>query len=160
MVASVDFNHETHAVDMSHHDSQMSTVLESALIELLSEFEYGDVTVSSLTREAGVNRTSFYRRFDSVDEVVTEIYGGNGFDREIRSRRRGMGVRVSVYYEGLRRVPHASRDASRATFSRAHPEASPCHAGAFPGGPIGCGFALPQGVPSRRDNGVADALAR
>ena len=62
--------------DMSHIRDGTSDALASSLVRLLRDHIYDEVTVSMLTREAGMNRTSFYRRFGSVDEVVSYIYEG------------------------------------------------------------------------------------
>lgn len=52
----------------------MSDALASALVRLLHDRGPDSITVTDVTREAGVNRTSFYRRFGSVEDVVSYIY--------------------------------------------------------------------------------------
>ena len=44
-----------------------------AVVGLLEEFDYDDITVRQVTETAGVSRTTFYRYFDSVADVVTVI---------------------------------------------------------------------------------------
>ena len=41
-----------------------------ALLELLDEKDLGSVSVSELTERAGVGRASFYRNFESKEDVL------------------------------------------------------------------------------------------
>ena len=47
--------------------------LASALIELLKEQSFINITVSSLVRKAGVSRASFYRNFGTTSDVMDYI---------------------------------------------------------------------------------------
>ena len=52
----------------------LSDAFAAALIRLVRDEGLDAVTVAGLSREAGVNRTSFYRRFGFIDDVVSYIY--------------------------------------------------------------------------------------
>ena len=43
-----------------------------ALLALIGEQEFGSITVSALTERAGVGRASFYRNFDSKEDVLRQ----------------------------------------------------------------------------------------
>jgi AcrR family transcriptional regulator len=45
----------------------------SALIQLLDKKDINDISVSELTRKAGVSRTAFYSHYQTVDDVLSEI---------------------------------------------------------------------------------------
>lgn len=44
--------------------------LTSALLSLLSEKPIGDISISELIEKAGVGRTSFYRNFESKEDIL------------------------------------------------------------------------------------------
>lgn len=56
---------------MRNHNTK--TYLKEALLVLLENKPYKEITVKDLTEKAGVCRASFYRNFFSMDEVVDEI---------------------------------------------------------------------------------------
>lgn len=47
--------------------------IKKTFIDLLSEKEYSDITVSELAEKAGVSRMSFYRNFSSTDDIIENI---------------------------------------------------------------------------------------
>ena len=47
-----------------------ATLIADALERLLDRKTFMDITVSELQREAGVGRSTFYRLFDTIDDVV------------------------------------------------------------------------------------------
>lgn len=51
----------------------VSTEIKKALMELLSEKNYADITVTDIVKKANVARTSFYRNFSSIENVVDSI---------------------------------------------------------------------------------------
>lgn len=48
-------------------------LIKKALIRLLNNKSYMDITVSDLVKEAGVARASFYRNFNSTNDVLDRI---------------------------------------------------------------------------------------
>lgn len=48
-------------------------LIKSALSELMQQKSYLDITVSDVVRKAGVARASFYRNYDSVNDVMDSI---------------------------------------------------------------------------------------
>lgn len=50
-----------------------SDLIKNALLELLNEKPYVEITVSELINKAGVARVSFYRNFHSMSDVIDEI---------------------------------------------------------------------------------------
>ena len=50
-----------------------------AMLELLKRKPFSDITVSDLVRKSGASRASFYRNYESkeqiVDEYLEEIFG-------------------------------------------------------------------------------------
>ncbi|MBQ6411236.1 MAG: TetR/AcrR family transcriptional regulator [Atopobiaceae bacterium] len=51
-------------------NSVVCASITSALLELMAEKPYDDITVSELTERAQVARVSFYRNFDGKDDVL------------------------------------------------------------------------------------------
>ena len=49
--------------------------LERALLSCLNEKEYCNVTISAISRRAGINRTTFYLFFGSKDELFVHLCG-------------------------------------------------------------------------------------
>ena len=51
------------------------TEIQKAFMELLSEKDYIDITVTDIVKKANVARTSFYRNFNSIGDLVDFIEG-------------------------------------------------------------------------------------
>ena len=47
--------------------------IDTAMIYLMSEKPYESISISELTKRAGVSRTAFYRNYASKDDVLKEI---------------------------------------------------------------------------------------
>ena len=47
-------------------------LMNQALIELLNKKEYEFITVKEICEKAGVNRSTFYLHYDTIDELLTE----------------------------------------------------------------------------------------
>lgn len=47
--------------------------LKRALCNLLKEVGHEKITIKSLCKEAGVNRTTFYAHFDDIEDLLYEI---------------------------------------------------------------------------------------
>lgn len=60
--------------------------IKDALMELLSEKPYMDITVTDIVKKANVARTSFYRNYKSIENVVNSIVEERMqfFEQEIR----------------------------------------------------------------------------
>ncbi len=43
-----------------------------ALLQLMDRKNYNDITITDITKRAGVNRVSFYRNFNDKDEIINE----------------------------------------------------------------------------------------
>lgn len=56
--------------------SRITKKMHEALLSIMQEKDYLDITVSDLTRRAGVARASFYRHYNSVADVVDEYIKG------------------------------------------------------------------------------------
>ena len=50
-----------------------AALIADALESLLDRKSFMDITVSDLQRESGVGRSTFYRLFDNIDDVVTYL---------------------------------------------------------------------------------------
>ena len=59
-----------HLEEMLYHKKSVKSYLTHAYFVLLSKKPYIDITVSELTKQAGVSRVSFYRNFSTLDEVM------------------------------------------------------------------------------------------
>lgn len=58
--------------------SKTEIALQNAALHLLGDRHYLDVTVTDLVREAKVSRASFYRHYNSFDDVVTAYIKSRG----------------------------------------------------------------------------------
>ena len=60
---------------MRRLENSIGTVekLKLALLSCLNEKEYSDITISELSRRAGINRTTFYLLFGSKDELFVQL---------------------------------------------------------------------------------------
>jgi AcrR family transcriptional regulator len=47
--------------------------IESALILLMEEKEYNNVTISEIVKRAGVSRTAYYRNYESKEDVLKNL---------------------------------------------------------------------------------------
>jgi len=60
-------------LQMNNIEKNASTCarLSQALLELLADNEMSDISISDITRRAGVSRNSFYRNFSTKEDVIT-----------------------------------------------------------------------------------------
>lgn len=49
-------------------------VVKEALLELLSEMDYADITIATLCRKAEINRGTFYLHYDNLSQVMDELF--------------------------------------------------------------------------------------
>ena len=49
-------------------------VIKEALLSLLAEKEYADITIADLCREAEINRGTFYLHYSNLREVLEELF--------------------------------------------------------------------------------------
>ncbi len=49
-------------------------VIKEALLNLLAEKEYADITIADLCREAEINRGTFYLHYSNLREVLEELF--------------------------------------------------------------------------------------
>lgn len=73
--------------------------LVNALETLLLEKDYAAITVTDLTRQAGVSRMAFYRCFSSKEEVVGRFVEVAG--QQVHERIKGLHARGTDYFEAL-----------------------------------------------------------
>lgn len=50
------------------------SAMKKALVQLLSKKRFLDITVTDVVRKAEVARASFYRSYNSIDEIIDEIF--------------------------------------------------------------------------------------
>lgn len=48
--------------------------ISRALIDLMAELPYSEITISKLTEHAGLSRRTFYRNYTSKDDIINEHY--------------------------------------------------------------------------------------
>lgn len=62
-------------VRLSNRQAKLVTksCLQTALIQLLNKKDINEISVSELTRRAGVSRTAFYSNYQTVDDVLAEM---------------------------------------------------------------------------------------
>ena len=60
---------------MSNDEAHELTIecIEEALLRLLDEKDFQNITITDITRLAGVSRTAFYKNFRTKEDVVEEI---------------------------------------------------------------------------------------
>ncbi len=60
---------------MSNEESNRITreCLQTALIQLMSEKPFGQISITELVRRSGVSRTAFYRNYSSKEMILTEM---------------------------------------------------------------------------------------
>ena len=66
-------------------------VIREALLKLLGEKDYGDITVADLCREAELNRGTFYLHYRNIGEIADEL-----FDEALRGMQ---GVLAQIGFE-------------------------------------------------------------
>ena len=46
--------------------------ITEALLQLMGKMDYDKITITEITKKAGVNRVTFYRNFNSKDDIIKE----------------------------------------------------------------------------------------
>ena len=52
--------------------SSTAFLMDEALIQLLNEKDYEYITVKEVCKKAGVNRSTFYLHYESIDDLLEE----------------------------------------------------------------------------------------
>ncbi len=63
-------------------------VLALALVELIQEYAYSEITVTMLSAKAGVSRQTFYKMFDGKEDVVRYVAKVRCLDFELQMVKR------------------------------------------------------------------------
>lgn len=63
-------------------------LLASALVDLMSDYEYGKISISMLCARAGVSRQTFYKVFESKENIVCSVARSKSLDLELRLSRK------------------------------------------------------------------------
>lgn len=58
---------------MTQQSHSVRQLIREAFIRLMERKSYMDITVSDIVREAGVARVSFYRNFNSINDIIDDI---------------------------------------------------------------------------------------
>ncbi|MBC5585175.1 TetR/AcrR family transcriptional regulator [Eggerthella sp. NSJ-70] len=87
--------------------------MTAALVELLGEVPYRQVTVTMLAARSGYSRRTFYRHFDSVDAVMEGLMRGLGAEFSARDGRAGRGEELFRSRAGVLLVLARARRAAR-----------------------------------------------
>lgn len=59
-------------------------LLAAALVELMSDYEYSKISISMLCARAGVSRQTFYKVFESKENIVCAVARSKSLDLELR----------------------------------------------------------------------------
>ncbi len=82
---------------MSNEESNRLTreCLQTALIHMMSEKPFEQITITELVKRSGVSRTAFYRNYASKDMILTEL--SNAFFGELTKSLSGVVTREDFY---------------------------------------------------------------
>jgi AcrR family transcriptional regulator len=77
-------------------NSSVKAYIAESLLLLMEKKPYAGISISDITRKAGVNRSTYYRNFNSKDDIIKFYfnegiilsYKGNITDRNTPSKRR------------------------------------------------------------------------
>jgi AcrR family transcriptional regulator len=77
-------------------NSSVKAYIAESLLLLMEKKPYASISISDITRKAGVNRSTYYRNFNSKDDIIKFYfnegiilsYEGNITDRNTPSKRR------------------------------------------------------------------------
>lgn len=75
--------------------------LVNAMMELLQEKDYADITVTDLTRRAGLSRMAYYRSFSSREEVLDRFMEVMGEQIHQSLEAAGLRENARAYFEAL-----------------------------------------------------------
>ena len=53
--------------------SDVRTKMKQAMVKLLEKKHYLQITVTDVVKEAGIARASFYRLYNSIDDIIDDI---------------------------------------------------------------------------------------
>lgn len=60
---------------MNRNDPELfKTYIMEAFILLLEEKSFSEITIKEITKKAGVNRSTYYRNFDSKEDIIIFFY--------------------------------------------------------------------------------------
>lgn len=96
-------DHKTSAPVLSQRQLSRTAELFRGLARLTGEKPYGEITVAEIAREAGIHRATFYRHFETKDDLLqrgAEIFW-DGMNRKISARRLEMG-KLKGFHERIR----------------------------------------------------------
>ena len=65
---------------MKKNNDNVSTIITNKLIELMSNEDYESISISELCNKAGVGRMSFYRNFNTKDDILIKYISSITYD--------------------------------------------------------------------------------
>lgn len=57
---------------MYNNEMKAKDYIMEGLLQLMKKKNYNDITITDITKSAGVNRVTFYRNFNTKDDVIKE----------------------------------------------------------------------------------------
>lgn len=55
-----------------NNEQKAKDYITEALLQLMEKNDYQDISITDITKKAGVNRVTFYRNFNNKDEVISK----------------------------------------------------------------------------------------
>lgn len=59
---------------LENNDRSFKLFIMEALLMLLQERKFSDITIKEIIKKAGVNRSTYYRNFNSKEEIIEYFY--------------------------------------------------------------------------------------
>ena len=69
----LDTQDRTETLHLNNAEANATTrkKIEAALIALMNEKDFADITITDITKEAGVSRLAYYRNYDSKEDILS-----------------------------------------------------------------------------------------
>ena len=75
--------------------------LTDALFKLMSKREFNDITISELSKKAGVSRLSFYRNYNSKEDIIINYLDTKAnlwWEKQIKDRSSDLYIMLNLSF--------------------------------------------------------------
>jgi transcriptional regulator, tetR family len=74
-------------------------LMDEALIQLINEKDYDYITITEICKRAGVNRSTFYLHYETVDDLLKEAI--KKIDDDFNSHMQGFGTNRDLIIDAI-----------------------------------------------------------